>query len=260
MKNVLITGGSGGLGLELAKTFVKNGCKMLVIVSLNQKELDDAKISLEKYGDTEIIVLKKDLSEKDAPKKVYDFVKSESIKIDTLVNNAGVGLFGFFNEIAGERELKMLKLNILATYELTILFLRDMTKANYGAVLNVASIAGLFPTPKFSAYAASKAFITNYSQAINYELGLLKSEVYVSVLCPPAIRTRFQQTAGMEKLKLFDTGFGTMLPEHVAKVAYKKFLKRKKLIIPSFKVKVVLMLMKYLPITWSMKLCEWSLK
>src|SRR5690606_24259327 len=140
-KTALITGATSGIGLELAKLFVKDNFD-LVIVARDQGKLDLTANELIRNGSVTIHTIAKDLFVKESPAEIYQHVKSLGLSIDILVNNAGQGEYGEFINTDIERELDIIQLNIASTVMLTKLFLKDMLMQNEGRILNVGSIAG----------------------------------------------------------------------------------------------------------------------
>ena len=176
---------------------------------------------------------------------LYNQVKKE--KIDVLINNAGFGLFGKFNDTKIDKELDMIDLNIKAVHTLTKLFLKDFKKANSGYILNVASAASFLPGPLMSTYYATKAYVLNLTMAISEELKRDNSNVYIGALCPGPVDTEFNHIAKVEfKLKSLNS-------YDVSKYAIKKMFKRKIIIIPDVKTKIGIYLSKILPMKLKLK-------
>src|SRR5215210_2316895 len=123
----LVTGGSGGIGLELAKVLARNGFD-LVLVARKRDTLEAAAGQLEGKFDVRVHVFAADLRRREAPQEIFHFLQNENIPIEVLVNNAGFGLGGEFSETAVERELEMIQVNIVALTHLTKLFLAPMIK------------------------------------------------------------------------------------------------------------------------------------
>lgn len=231
MKTVLITGGSSGIGLEFSKLFAKDNYR-LIIVSKYETELEEAAVLLrKKYPNVDIILLEQDLTENNATQIVYDFTKENNYEIDVLVNNAGFGCFGFINEIEMQKEMDMIQVNIACVHQMTRLFLRDMVAKNEGKILNVSSIAAFQPSPFFSTYAATKAFVKNFSRAINFELKTKKSKVTVTTVCPTPVKTKFAAAADMQGMNLFESWMAVSA-ETVAKDGYKAMKAGKDIVIP----------------------------
>ena len=158
-----------------------------------------------------------------------------------LVNNAGFGLFGEFENTKLERELDMIDLNIKTVHTLTKLFLRDFIYENKGYILNVASSAAYFSGPLMSTYYATKAYVLHLTEAIQEEVKQSGKDVYVGCLCPGPVDTEFNKVAGVK------FGIKSLSKEYVASYAIDKMFKKKKIIIPGFKMKAVIVLSKLVP-------------
>jgi uncharacterized protein len=221
-KTVLITGGSLGIGLELAKQFAKDAYR-LVLVAKPEAELAAAKQLLETTFSVEVFTYSINLATPEAPQTLYQWTKTLPFQIDVLVNNAGVGTGGDFTQISVERELDMIQLNVLTVYHLTRLFLQDMIARDNGKILNVASIAALQPSPGLSTYAATKAFVYQFTMGFNFELRERGSKVSLMALCPPPAKTGFQTAAKMENYKLFESRY-IVTAEQIARKGYAAFV------------------------------------
>lgn len=198
-KYALITGGTTGIGLELARLFAKDQYN-LVIVARNQDDLEKtAKEIKEKYR-IKVHSIAKDLIERKGPFEVYEEVKTNGIHIDVLVNNAGQGEYGKFIHTDIERQLDIIQLNIGAYVGLTKCFLNTMMARNEGKILNVGSIAGEIPGPWHSVYHGTKAFVNSWSEAIRSELK--DTNITVTVLLPGVTDTEFFKKAKMEESKM----------------------------------------------------------
>ncbi|MEM7800383.1 MAG: SDR family oxidoreductase [Chloroflexota bacterium] len=255
----LITGGSSGIGFELAKCFAWDGYR-LFLVALEADELARAQSELHQISGQEVFILQKDLSVLGAAEEVYDFTRSNGLTIDVLVNNAGFGSHGYFSETSLEHEQKMLLLNNVALMTLTKLFLHEMQTRNRGHILNISSTAGLQPSPAFAAYGASKQFVHNFSMALNYELKVQKSGIKVTVICPPATRTPFGKRANMENHPVF-SNILTMNPDQVALATYHAMQAgRARLILPSWSAWIQTGLYRLLPLRAIMGLVHQGLK
>ncbi len=164
------------------------------------------------------------------------------------------GLFGKFDEIDLESEIKMIETNIIALHILTKLFLRDMKKRNSGYVLNVSSMASFEPGPLMSTYYATKAYVTSLSRAICKELKKDKSNVKVSVLCPGPVDTNFNNVAGVS------FSVKQLTSQYVAKCAVDGLLRGKKIIIPGFFNKCLHVSSKFIPTTVAMEFVYYNQK
>lgn len=224
MKKVaLITGASGGIGLELAKLFAKDGYD-LVLVARSEGKLRDLAGELKQHYGASSTIITKDLSKPGAAREVVDEIHAKSIKIEFLVNNAGYGVFGEFKNTDLEKELDMIQLNITALTELTKLLVGPMVERKSGRILNVASTAAFQPGPLMAVYYATKAYVLSFSEAIARELQ--GSGVTVTALCPGPTESGFQSVAKMDASKLFK---GKKLPSsaNVALSGYEAMMKGK---------------------------------
>lgn len=228
----LITGASSGIGRDIARELSKRGYD-LIIVARNREKLEELKEDLT----TKVEIIAMDLTIDENCKKLYEQAKD----IDILVNNAGLGEFGKFTETDLEKELTIVKTNIMALHMLTKLYLQDMTKKNSGRILNVASIAGFMPGPLMATYYASKAYVVRLSEAIREELNKQNSKVKISLLCPGPVKTNFNNVANVKfEIK-------SLTSEHVAKYAVDKMLKNKFYIVPGFIIKLAKFFSKITP-------------
>jgi short-subunit dehydrogenase len=201
-KYALITGGTSGIGHELAKVFAREKYN-LILVARGQDDLDKCSAELSQNG-IEVITLAKDLFKREDAYAVYDEVKAKGIQVDVLVNDAGQGLYGEFKDTDLDRELDIIQLNIGATVILTKLFLKDMVARNEGKILQLASIGSVLPGPFESVYHGTKAFILSFSEAIHTELK--DTNVTVTALLPGVTDTDFFNKADMQESKLVQEG------------------------------------------------------
>ena len=193
-KTVLITGASNGFGMEFAKLFARDGYN-LILVARSTERLRKLGYHLQDTHQLErVSIITADLSEPGVASEVYKQVKDSGIHVDVLVNNAGAGVHGPFEETVLEREQAIIQLNVNTPVELTKHFLKDMKKRGEGKILNVASIVSFMPSPLMAIYGATKAFILSFSEALANELK--DSGITVTVLCPGASNTMFFRRAG----------------------------------------------------------------
>lgn len=221
----LITGATSGIGMSMAKYLCSMGWE-LVLTGRNKNALEKLKSEL----NTNVYIIPADLSEKEEVFKVYHYCKLHDI--DMLINNAGYGIFGRFDETDIEDELNMLNVNITALHILTKLFLRDFKKKNRGIILNVASSAGFMTGPLLSSYYASKNYVVRLSLAIAQELKKTKSKVRISIFCPGPVDTNFNNRAGV----VFSVR--PISADFAAKYAIDNALSGRTVIIPTFKMKL----------------------
>ncbi|MDB5006852.1 MAG: oxidoreductase [Mucilaginibacter sp.] len=232
-KFALITGATSGIGYELAKLFAKDHYN-LVIVARNQAELESKAQEFKQQG-IEVIPIAKDLSKKDEAIALCEEVKSRSINIDVLVNDAGQGLYGLFKDTDLERELDIIHLNICATVILTKHFLKEMVSRNEGKILNLASVASKIPGPWQSVYHGTKAFVLSFSEAIRAEL--VDTNITVTALMPGATNTDFFNKAEMQDSKIVQDKDSLSDPADVAKDGYEALMAGDDKVISGFKNK-----------------------
>ena len=222
-KTALITGATSGIGYELAYIHAKQGGNV-VLVARSKDKLEQIKKDLENKYKIDVYIIEKDLSLKDSAKNVYDELIKNNITVDYLINNAGFGDYGFFNESDWGKLDQMINLNITALTQLTKLFLSDMIKRQEGKIMNVASTAAFQSGPTMAVYYATKAYVLSFSEAINNEVK--NSGVTVTTLCPGATQSGFQEAASLQESRLVK---GRKLPtsKEVAEYGYNAMLKGK---------------------------------
>jgi uncharacterized protein len=192
-KTALITGASGGLGKSIAEQFAKDGVNLIITArSLDRLEA----IAADWQARYRVVVtpIQSDLAQAGGAQKLFDAIAGRDLRIDYLVNNAGVGVFGLFREVALDDVLGMLTLNMISLTALTKLFL-DQIIAARGKIMNVASMAAFMPGPYLANYFATKAYVLSFSEALNYELK--GTGVTVTTLCPGVTQTGFFDQAQM---------------------------------------------------------------
>lgn len=230
----LITGASSGIGYDMAK-YLSNLGYDLILVARRKDRLEKLKSELK----TDVTIIPLDLSELDNIELLYNEVKNKNI--DILINNAGFGLFGFFDKTDLDTELKMINVNIRCVHYLTKRFLTLFKKKNSGYILNVASSAGFMAGPKLSTYYASKNYVLRLTEALYEELRRSHSNVHISALCPGPVDTEFNIIAHGE----FHASSASS--EYVAKYAIDKMFKHKLVIIPTLKMKLAIFLIRFVP-------------
>lgn len=197
-QTALITGATSGIGKELARLFAKANYE-LVIVARNEENLMDVATQLELIGSPKVTPIPCDLSVAGNAQGLYDKVKAQNMRIDVLVNDAGAGEYGFFKETSLEQELAIIQLNVISLVHLTKLFLKDMLERNSGKILQLASISSYQPTPLLAVYAATKAFVLSFTDALINELQ--DTRVTMTALIPGATDTEFFIRAHAENVK-----------------------------------------------------------
>jgi short-subunit dehydrogenase len=242
-KTALITGGSTGIGFELARQFAAHGDD-LVLVARNADQLEAAAGKIEgKYG-VSVRSIALDLVDADAPQRLFDALTGDGVQVDYLVNNAGFGFGGEFADTDIDRELDMIQVNCSAVIHLTKLFLPAMLKRREGKILNVASTAAFQAGPGHSIYYASKAFVLSFSEAIAQELH--KTGITVTALCPGPTESNFSERAGTNKSRLF-TQAKVATAEEVARYGYQAMMKGTRVAIPGVQNKLMIQAERFVP-------------
>jgi short-subunit dehydrogenase len=261
MKQALITGGSSGIGLELAKLFANAGYDLL-LAAKPEAELQAAKATLQsQYPNIAIQTLAIDLSQSGSAAEVYEFAGAEYNQVSVLVNNAGFGTYGFINDIDIEQDVAMIQLHIVTLYRLTRLFLRDMVRRDDGYILNLSSVSAFQANPMLATYGATKSFVLQFSRAIAYELREKKSKVKVTAVCPtPVKQTGFQARAGMQNTNTFDNWM-VVTADVVARDAFSALFSGRDMVIPgSWLFVLVQKLTAIFPDAWIMHLSRFYLQ
>lgn len=230
----LITGASSGIGRDIARVLSNKGYD-LILVARNKKNLEELKKEL----NTNVTIYNYDLSSTFNIMKLYNKVKKENI--DILINNAGFGVCGLFEETSLDKELDMIDVNIKAMHTILKLFYTDFKKRNNGYILNVASSAAFLPGPVMASYYASKAYVLRLTEALYEELRQDNSKVYVGCLCPGPVDTNFNNVANVK------FAVKPLSSEYVAKYAVDKMFKRKLVIIPGMNMKLTFIVDHLLP-------------
>ena len=236
----LITGASSGIGRDIAR-YLDSLNYDLYLVARSEDKLKELSKDLK---NAKYYIY--DLSKEENCYKLYEELKNE--EIDFLINNAGFGLFGFFDETNLDTELKMIDVNIKCLHILTKLFLKDMVNKDKGRILNIASSAGFYAGPYLNTYYATKNYVLKLTLGLYEELRVRKSKVNVSLWCPGPVNTEFNNVAGGH----FNTK--ALSSEYVAKYAVDKALKNKLIIIPGFTMKLGVFASRFLPYKLMLKM------
>lgn len=233
---VLITGASSGIGRDMARVLSNKGYD-LVLVARDELKLKELADELIKKDGTKVQVIPMDLSVEENCKELHKCVSD----VDILINNAGFGDCGNFTKTDLNKELSMIKTNIVAYHILTKLYLIDMKAKNSGKILNVASIAGFMPGPLMATYYSTKSYVVRLSESIREELNKEKSDVQISILCPGPVNTNFNNVANV-RFNMREAN-----SNDVAEYAIKKLLKGKFYIVPGLDVKLGIFFSHFVP-------------
>ncbi|OQP56137.1 SDR family NAD(P)-dependent oxidoreductase [Niastella populi] len=238
----LITGGTKGIGYELAKVFAYHG-HHLILVARDENKLQQTARELQALG-VDVITISKDLFLKESPFELFDEIKQRGLTVDILVNDAGQGQYGEFAETDIYRELDIIQLNISSLVVLTKLFLQEMLQRGTGRILNLSSIASKAPGPWQSVYHGTKAFVQSFTEAVRNEVK--DTGVTLTALLPGATDTEFFKTAEMEASKIVQEG-KLDDPVKVAKDGYEALMRGDDMVISGFKNKVNVAMSNMMP-------------
>jgi short-subunit dehydrogenase len=239
---VMITGGSSGIGLALAREFARAGYQ-LVLVARDAKRLDEQVLTLGMQVQVPIIAIAMDLSQSGSAQELVDELERRDLQLSVLVNNAGVGSYGAFAESDLAGQLSLMSLNMGTLCALTRLVLPSMIARRHGRILNVASTAAFQPGPLMAVYFASKAFVLSFSEALANELA--GSGVSVTCLCPGATITGFSQRAGIAMVDSYKNV--AMDSDSVARAGFTACMQGRSLVIPGFVNRFLSSMVRFVP-------------
>lgn len=244
MNYTLITGGNRGIGKALAERCAVEGFNLL-LVARSKAELNQTAEEIHQQYKVDVQVIEMDLLEDGAPEKLVEICKEKGFYIRNLINNAGLGVWGPFSQVSLKEHLEVIRLNQQVLVGLTYLcipMLREFTSAH---ILNIASTAAYQPIPYFSVYAASKAFVLSFTQALRQELK--RTNIQVTCLCPGPTESEFYDRSGFAK-----EGFNSTLKMEASQVAdlgITAMLEGKPVVVPGFSNKLGVFLGKRIPRT-----------
>lgn len=241
-QTALITGASSGLGEECARQLAARSWN-LILVARNKEALDALAVELHTSHGITVQTISLDLSIADSRRALMDSLQESAI--DLLINNAGFGDFGLFQDTDPTRARQMIDLNVGALTDLTRAILPQMISRKNGRILNVASVAAFQPGPLMAVYYATKAYVLSFSEALSNELQ--GTGITVTCLCPGPTKTEFEKNAHLGASKLFKRG--TMNAQTVVKIALDACMKGKSLVIPGWKNKLGSMAVRFVPIS-----------
>lgn len=229
MKATLITGASSGIGEAFARRLAADGHNLVLVARSEDKlaALCD-ELMLEHKITAHYVAI--DLNDYQADLRLFKETVNHDLEINFLINNAGFGSMGYFADLDLDRELSMISLNVMVLVALTHRYLRLMVEEGEGTIINVSSAASFQPLPFMATYAASKAFVTSFTQAIAEEYG--PKGIRILNFCPGATDTGFFDAAGMEEPVMIK---GVEEPEDVVEAALNALEKGKTSVISGWK-------------------------
>lgn len=243
-KTALITGASSGIGKAFAEELAQRNYN-LVIVARTESALNELQNTLEIKHLIKVTVIVKDLISNGACEQIYQQLKQENIIVDLLINNAGFGDYGEFAKRPLPKLLDMIQLNISALVELTYLFLQDMTERGQGDIINVSSIAGFQPLPYLGVYAATKAFVLSFSEALWAENQ--DNDINILALCPGATESKFGEVAEFTPMKTMSSNDLATASEVVRRALEALQAKQANVVTGKFNNQIIVNLGRFLP-------------
>jgi len=240
----LLTGAASGIGRALASEFVRHGHD-LALVDIDPSGLDAVENRLESAPGTVRKTIVTDLTKPTAPDRIDQRLTDSNLRVSTLVNNAGVPVYGQFTETEWEDERAMIQLNVEAVTALADRFVPRMVERGDGRVLNTASLAALVPVPTAAVYGATKSYVLSFSLALATELEA--TGVTVTALCPGETDTGFITRGGMEQSAFESGGDDLMKPSQVAAAGYSGVMAGKRIVVPGWKNRFRYHLSRFLP-------------
>ncbi len=243
----LITGASAGIGQELARQLAARA-STLILVARREERLAQLRDELSaQHPKLQVALRQSDLSKEEEIRGLLGWMESEKFAIDLLINNAGLGDLGPFVTADAERLERMMQVNMVALTRLTRALLPAMIAKKRGAILNVSSSASFLPIPNFAVYAATKAYVTSFSEALRSELR--GTGVGVTALCPGPVETEFTQVARRQSQsgEVPGSGLARVPVEEVAAAALRGLERDQPIVIPGALMKFGMTLVRLTP-------------
>ena len=238
-----ITGASSGLGAEYARKLA--AAHDLLLIARRRDRLEQLAAELSRNGNSHVEVLQADLTEDADLDRVARRIGAEE-RLALLVNNAGFGTKGRFWEAPLETQEKMHRLHVMATVRLTHAALGNMVPRDYGAVINVASISAFARTPGTASYAATKSWMTAFTEGLYLDLRSIQSNVVVQALCPGLTYSEFHDTMRTRRERVAPPSFW-MSAEQVVQASLDGLGKRQLIVVPGWRYRLITTLFSKLP-------------
>lgn len=247
-KTAVVTGASSGIGEHIARLLAGRGYD-LVVVARRLERLEALKSEIEAKHGVSVTALRADLSAPGAAEELFARTEGAGMEVEVLINNAGFGTQGHFPVIPWSKTAEQIQLNVVSLTELTWRFVVPMKARGRGWILNVASIGAYMPVPGYATYAAGKAYVRNFSEALAHELR--GSGVRVCCLCPGPTETEFVAVAGQELPAWQKIAF--MSPARCASIGVRALFAGRRLVVSGVGNTLTMWMLRWLPrrvITW----------
>lgn len=253
-RTALVTGASSGLGIDFARELAARGAD-LVLVARREDRLREVADELKRDHGVQVSVVSADLADSATPAMLHQTIGAQQ-RIDILVNNAGLGIYGEELDIEWERSRQLLQVDVVALAQLTKLFARDMRDNGWGRILQVASIGAYQPAPSYAAYAAAKAFVLHFGEALNVELR--GTGVSCTVVSPGVAATEFHEVAG-QRHNWF-TRMTIMPPARVAAAGIRAMLRGRSSTVPGWMNRLMVFAVRFTPRWLQARASQWMMR
>ncbi len=234
-KTALITGASSGIGKSFAYLLAAKGAH-LILVARSKSKLEEIAQDIQQRNQVKTHVYQQDLSQLGSARHLYDQIQSNGLNVDLLINNAGFGKWGKFEDFSLEEYSKMIQLNITSLMDLCHLYIEDFKKKPEAGIINVGSTASFMPVPYSAVYAATKSFVLNFTEGLVGELSSTKIRVFC--LCPGGTASNFATVANESGVDTLDAKL--MSSDEVAQLGIDAFLANKHYIVTGRRFQILL--------------------
>jgi uncharacterized protein len=258
----LVTGASSGIGAAIARELAQRG-HSLVLVARRKEKLDALADELSDEYSVRAEAVGCDLGKATSRQRLPSRIESLGLEVSVLVNNAGFATGGPFHEADPERELQQVRVDVEAVVALTSAFLPAMVRRGRGAILNVASTAGMQPLPYSAGYSAAKAYVLTFSEALHQEVQ--GAGVTVTVLAPGPVATEFWDIAGWEVAN--GQSFEKTVPrqawvtaDQAAEAGVKGLEAGRRVVVPGLPIRAAMLATQYLPHAVKLPAIEWAMR